>query len=295
MSNTNPRIDELRERLTGVLAEWGTEMSSLLAELAAKSAELEQIKKSTDDRDGEIEVLEQSVQGQAELIETLKAEAEETVELRNEVRAKDLDLERLSSELESKQELVRALRRDAETVDRLKGEAKVLDRELDEAKKDRRRAEKAAQDLRAELEALKESADDESSGGLAELEAMQAELEARKTLIKSLRADAERTHSLASQLEEKRSIVSTLEASINRHVATIAELKRGADMWKRKYKALQGGDTSTTSTELPAFNASDVTALQQLEAADVEHTIAIDMRQPLREARLKSTEGRVKR
>jgi hypothetical protein len=38
-----------------------------------------------------------------------------------------------------------------------------------------------------------------------------------------------------------------------------------------------------------------VTALQQLEAADVEHTIAIDMRQPLREARLKSTEGRVKR
>jgi predicted RNase H-like nuclease (RuvC/YqgF family) len=148
-----------------------------------------------------------------------------------------------------------------------------------------------------ELDAIKESAQDESSDDLAELEAMRAELDARKTLIKSLRADASRVRNLESELEEKRAIVTTLEASINRHAETIADLKRGADLWKRKYKALQGGNTSTTSTELPMLTKTDVAALQQLESADTQadHTIAIDMRQPLREARRKSSEGQVKR
>lgn len=305
MSKRDSQIDALRERLTSHLADWGTEMSSLLADLGAAQEELAAIKANTDDRDDELKVLEDRVQGQSDLIETLKAEAEDGALLRSEVRAKDLEIERLASELDSKQELVRALRRDAEAVDRIKADAKSRDAELEQvrqalqtAKREREEAVREAVELREELDALKESAEDQSNGDLAELEAMRAELDARKTLIKSLRADAERVASLESQLEEKRGIVGTLEASINRHSETIANLKRGADVWKRKYQALKGSSTAATSTELPAFSDTDLAALEQLEKVgdiETEHTIAIDMRQPLREARRKASEAQHKR
>lgn len=305
MSKLDSHIDALRERLTSHLADWGTEMSSLLKELSDAREELAASREGRDDRDDELKVLEDRVNGQSDLIETLKAEAEDVALLRGEVRAKDLQIEQLTSEVESKQELVRALRRDAGAVDRLKAEAKTRDAELGEVKRDLEsaeargtRAEQEAATLRDEVKALKETADDQTSGDLAELEAMRAELDARKTLIKSLRADVERVASLEAQLEEKRGIVGTLEASINRHSETIANLKRGADVWKQKYQTLKSTSATTTSTELPAFSDTDLAALEQLEQVtdiETEHTIAIDMRQPLREARRKANEAQHKR
>mgnify|MGYP006202273163 CR=1 FL=1 len=123
----------------------------------------------------------------------------------------------------------------------------------------------------------------------SELEAIRSELEARKTLIKSLRADADRVTALEAQLEEKREIIGELEASINRHAETIAELKRLADMWKKKCQAQRGAaDGEVTSARLPAFTETDVRALERLHAEagkSPDRTIAIDMRQSLLEAR----------
>jgi chromosome segregation ATPase len=236
-------------------------------------------------------MLEERIRGQGELIDTLKSEAGSAAELRSEVRAKDLEIERLSSEIESKQELVRALRRDAESVDRLKAEVKLKDKEIAGLHKEQRQAEKRIAELTAELESLRESSESKGSHEKAELEAVRAELDARKTLIKSLRADGDRVAALETRLDEKRDIIAKLEASINKHVETIAELKRSGEMWKKKYQELRSRDPAATSMEIPSLSQTDVAALQQLEATDVpsaDHTIAIDMRRPLSEARRKA-------
>src|SRR3970040_1608545 len=296
MARQETSTDVLRERLTSLLADWGAEMSMLLRELDETRKKLAEQTASYENYGRDLKTLEDRVNGQAELMETLRAEAATAAELRNEVRAKDLDVERLASEVESKQELIRALRRDAESVERLKAESKAKDQEIGALQKERRQAEKQLAELDAELETLRENADDHSSEGAAELEAVRAELDARKTLIKSLRADADRVSTLESRLEEKREIVLNLEASINKHVETIAELKRTSEQWKKKYQALRGRNAAATSAELPTLSATDVAAVQ-LESTDVaqpEHTIAIDMRRPLREARRKAGQNQGK-
>jgi chromosome segregation ATPase len=293
MARQETSTDVLRERLTSLLADWGAEMSMLLRELDETRKKLAEQSAGYENYGKNLKTLEDRVSGQSELIETLRAEAATAGELRGEVRAKDLENERLASEVESKQDLIRVLRRDAEGVERLKAEAKAKDQASDALQKERRKAEKQVEDLRAELESLRESADDDNSEGAAELQAVRAELEARKALIKSLRADADRVATLETRLEEKREIVANLEASINKHVETIAELKRTSEQWKKKYQALRGRNTPAT-TELPELSETDVAALQQLDTTDVakpEHTIAIDMRRPLSEARRKAAQN----
>jgi chromosome segregation ATPase len=292
MARHETGIEELRERLTGLLADWGAEMSMVLRELDETRSRLTEARSASENHTEQLKNLEDRVAGQTKLIETLKAEAAEAPELRNQVRANDLEIERLASELESKQELVRALRRDAEASDRLKTESKIKDKEIATLHKERRQTERQISELN---EALSEQSEHQNDEGIAELEAVRAELEARKTLIKSLRADADRVTALENRLEEKREIVTTLEASINKHVETIAELKRTGDAWRKKYLALRGKHSSSTSSELPVFSETDVAALQQLESTDVatpEHTIAIDMRRPLSEARRKATQSK---
>jgi chromosome segregation ATPase len=287
-------IEDLRERLTGLLADWGAEMSMVLRELEEARSRLAETSSSADGHAEQIKALEGRVAGQTELIETLREEAAESSELRGEVRARDLEIERLTSELDSKQELIHALRRDAEAGDRLKAEAKVMDKEIAALKKERRNAEVQLAELRAEVEALREHSDDDSGAMAAELEAVRAELDARKALIKSLRADADRVSGLESRLEEKREIVANLEGSINKHVETIAELKRASDIWKRRYQALRGAHADATSRDLPLFSDTDIAAMQQLETTDVaapEQTIAIDMRRSLSEARRKAAQS----
>jgi DNA repair exonuclease SbcCD ATPase subunit len=299
MARHETTTDALRERLTALLADWGAEMSMLLREL-------DEARKKSVDQEGsagnharEVKMLEERIRGQGELIETLKAEAGSAAELRSEVRAKDLEIERRVSEIESKQELVRALRRDAESVDRLKAEVKLKDKEIAGLHKEQRQAEKRIDELTAELESLRESSESKGSDEKTELEAVRAELDARKTLIKSLRADVDRVAALETHLEEKRDIVAKLEASINKHVETIAELKRSGETWRRKYQEVRGRDPAATSMEISSLSQTDVAALQQLEATDVpspsaDHTIAIDMRRPLSEARRKAARNQNK-
>ena len=108
-------------------------------------------------------------------------------------------------------------------------------------------------------------------------------------MIKSLRSDQDRVTRLEASLEEKREIIEHLETSLNRHANTIAELKRSAEGWKRKYHALKSGDSdTTTSTHVPALSDTDVRVMHELEKqaeGRTESTIAIDMRRSLLEAR----------
>jgi chromosome segregation ATPase len=290
MARHETGIEDLRERLTGLLADWGAEMSMVLRELDEARSKLTETRAASEKHTEQRKSLEDRVAGQTKLIETMKAEATAAADLRGQVRANDLEIERLASDLESKQELVRALRRDGEMAERLKAESKIKDQEIAALQKERRQAEKQIADL---SEALNDQAESRKDDDVAELEAVRAELEARKTLIKSLRADADRVTALEGRLEEKREIVATLEASINKHAETIADLKRMGDAWRKKYQALRGKNSDSTSAELPVFSDTDFAALQQLESTDVsspEHTIAIDMRRPLSEARRKATQ-----
>jgi chromosome segregation ATPase len=295
MVERNTTIQDVRDRLTSLLADWGSELNAVLTELEDKRLRLEQLEGKAAGRDDELQSLQRRVEGQEQLIETLKVDAEEASLLRDEIRSKDLEFERVSSELESKKELVRALRRDAEGADRLKGDAKRKDRELEEMRMKLQSAEHRAEEFAKELAALREAAEGRQNEDQSELEALRSELDARKTLIKSLRADQERIATLQASLEEKREIVEQLESAINRHSNTIAELRRSADAWKRKYQALRGeSGTTTTSVNLPTLSDTDVRVVEELEKA-AEHrpdaTIAIDMRRSLLEARRTAAQG----
>src|SRR5690606_1324927 len=144
-------------------------------------------------------------------------------------------------------------------------------------------------------EELEQTAAQDSADETAEIESLRAELEARKSLIRSLRADAERAQVLESRLEETRHLVQQLEATINRHANTIVELRRASETWKRKYRALKGTDGATTTPSLESLTATDTKtptippipeAFAGGDGAAVpEQTIAIDMRRALLEAR----------
>lgn len=293
MAELQTPIAELRERLTALLADWGAELSMVLRELELKRNRLAEIESSASAQDEQVAELTKRLDAQTELVETLRADAEEAGRLRQEVRERDLEVERLGSELASKQELIRALRREAETVDRLKGELKLRDKEISELRAERSGFEQRLVSLDGELEALREGQAEREDA--SELEAVRAELEARKSLIKGLRADAQRGDALEAQLEEKREIIGQLETSINQHASTIAELKRLADMWKKKYQVLRGTETEATSAQLPGFTETDVRALERMQAKDggaPDRTIAIDMRRSLLEARRTAGHGK---
>ena len=281
-------IQDLRDRLTGLLADWGSELSLVLRELEEKRARVAELEGRQQGQEQQAADFKRRVDGQQQLIEALKAEAEDASKLRKEVREKDLEFERVSSELDSKKELVRALRRDAEVVDRLKADAKLKDRTVEELRNEVQKAERRIEEQAKELAALREAktkAKEEST----EIEALRAELDARKAMIKSLRADQDRAAALETSLDEKREIIRQLEATLNRHSSTIIEVKRSAEAWKRKYQSAKGNSsTAETSVSLPELSETAVQAIEQLEkngGAKPESTIAIDMRHSLLEAR----------
>jgi len=295
MTDSTATIQGLRDRLTGLLADWGAELAEVLKELEEKRARVAELEGGAAGRSDELEQLKQRVEGQNTLIEALRGDAEEAQRLRAEIRSKDLEFERVSSELESKKELVRALRRDSDGTDRVKAEARSKDREIEDLKGKLQRAERQASEAAAQLAAMREAAAGKESEEQAEIDALRAELEARKTVIKSLRSDQERVASLQASLDEKRDIVEQLEASIGRHSNTIAELRRSVDTWKRKYQALKGDSpTATTSVNLPSLSDTDVRVIEQIEKAGggkTDATIAIDMRRSLLEARRTAAQG----
>lgn len=290
MAAKETNTESLRERLTGLLADWGAEMSMLLKQLDDAESEAGKLRAEAGGHEDKLKHLEERAKGQADLIETLKGEAAESSDLRKEVREKDLEIERLQSEIESKQELVRALRRDAEKTDQLKSDASKKDRTIESQAQSLKEAEEKIAKLKAEIENLAESSKSDAAEEHAEIAALKAELEARKSLIKGLRSDSGRVAALEEQLESKREIVGTLEESINQYVQTIAELKKSSEHWKAKYQALRNSDADASSASLPAFSETDVAAMQQLENQPPDRTVAIDMRRPLSEARRKAAD-----
>jgi hypothetical protein len=115
---------------------------------------------------------------------------------------------------------------------------------------------------------------------MAELEAVRAELDARKSLIESLRGDAKRAQALEAQLEEKRDVISKLEAYIDRHVNTLADLQESVATWKGKYAA----PTSTDPTELIEEEPQPLESAEDVSAGHADGTVAINMRKALLEA-----------
>lgn len=281
-------IEEARERLMGLLADWGTELSLLLKELEEKRALAAELEDAG--RDEELHALEKRIESQQNLIDTLRVDSEEASKLRKEIRKKDMELERVNAELDSKKELIRALRRDAEAGDRLKADARSRDRELEQLRADLRRADARTEQATKELAAVRDAAEGLGREEQSELESLRSELEARKMLIKSLRSDQERVATLESSLEEKREIIEELEVSMNRHSDTIAELRRSGDEWKRKYLASMGDNstsTATTSVDVPTLSDTDVRVIDEIErvaSRRLEPTIS-EMRRPLHEAR----------
>lgn len=294
MTESTATIQGLRDRLTGLLADWGAELALVLKELEEKRARVAELEGGATGRKNEIEALQQRIDGQSTLIEALRGDAEEASKLRVEVRNKDLEFERVNAELESKKELVRALRRDGDGSERLKSESRHKDRELEDLRSKLQRAESKASEALEQLASLREAAVAKASEEQAEIEALRSELEARKTVIKSLRADQERVTTLQVSLEEKRDVIEQLEASINRHSNTIAELRRSVDTWKRKYQAARGDSPTATSSDLPQLSDTDVRVIEELEKSvggKNEATIAIDMRGSLLEARRTAAQG----
>lgn len=287
MTDSTPTIQGLRDRLTGLLADWGAELAVVLKELEEKRARVAELEGGAVGRSGELEELRQRVEGQNALIETLRADAEEAQKLRAEVRTRDLEFERVSSELESKKELVRALRRDTDGVDRVRTESR---REVEDLKGKLQRAEAQAAKATAELTALREGSESKNSEDNSELEALRADLEARKSLIKSLRSDQERIAPLQATVQEKQETIAQLEAAMNKNSNIVAELRRSVDNWRRKYLASKGDSpTATTSVTFPALSDTDVRIIEQVDkkggGVNQQATIAIDMRRSLLEAR----------
>ncbi len=240
-------ISKMRERLTGMMADWGTDFSALLRELEEKRALLQEIEAEAARRSHEVDAVQRKVEAQDTLIEKLKTDAKEAVTLRKAVHEKDLEIEKKRSEIHSKHELIDALRRDVQGIGRLKGAIKSKDIEIARLAKEKRHAQKHAAELTEEFKILTAS----TLTGIdaaAELEAVRAELDARKTLIESLRGDAARAQVLETQLEEKRDVISRLEASIDRHVGSLAESQQSVATWKEKYASLKARNPSPEST-----------------------------------------------
>lgn len=295
MADIDTPIEALRDRLTQLLADWGAEMSMVLKDLEDARARLAGLAGN----EGELEALRRRVSGQEELIETLRGDADEAATLRKSLYATELEAEKLRSELESKRDLVTALRKDAGKADKLTTELSRKERELASLRDAREDLERHLADASERLAAAEDSVAD-SNDDSAELAAARAELAAKASLLETLRADADRCEELEQRLDEKRATIAKLEASLDSQAATIADLKSSASRWKDKYTAAKTGefanDTSIgTRPNLPIphmavddIDPGAVTITDQV----AERTLAINMRNPLREARDTAERGK---
>ena len=101
MTDSTGTIQGLRDRLTGLLADWGAELAAVLKELEEKRARVAELEGGAAGHNQELEHLTQRIEGQDTLIEALRSDSEDASRLRAELRTRDLEFERVSSELES--------------------------------------------------------------------------------------------------------------------------------------------------------------------------------------------------
>jgi hypothetical protein len=114
MPDDQHRSRDLRDRLSGLLADWAPSCRVVLKELEEKRARLD------DAREPATQATEQQAAAQAAsragpTHRNAEGRGRGVAKLRQRSSRKDLEFERLSSELDSKKELIRALRRDAES------------------------------------------------------------------------------------------------------------------------------------------------------------------------------------
>lgn len=276
----------IRERLTELLTGWGGDVSILLDELEEKRARLQELEAAAANQSDEVKALNRRVEAQESLIESLRREADETATLRREIHDKNLELEKKRSDIGSKHELIDALRRDAEGIGRLKGDSRAKDQEIARLTREKQQALQHAAEITGKFKILT-AATLTGIDTAVELEAIRAELDARKSLIESLRGDAERAQDLETQLEEKRFVISTLETTIDRHVSSIAELQQSVAASKAQYAALKLNDSSSASAiaaVLPELTDADLQAEEVVEdvSGDLKDpTTPVDMRESL--------------
>ncbi|MGI9257744.1 MAG: hypothetical protein ACR2QQ_02810 [Gammaproteobacteria bacterium] len=271
MTDSEIPISEMRSRLNDLLADWGADLSSLLAELEEKRARVDELEAAAEERSEKLDALARRVEAQDELIESLQGDATEAGTLRKELVEKDFELERKDAEIDSKQELIRALRRDAEKVGRLTGDGRAKDKEIERLVREKDFAEKHAADVTEEFKVLAATTltniDAET-----ELKVLRAELDARKSLVNSLRGDAERTKQLETQLDEKRAVIEQLESSVDQHVKSLAEMQEVIGKWKSAASALGTNEQagSGTTSGLSQLTDDELASLRSLEDVDVE-------------------------
>ena len=82
MADRPASIQDLRDRLTGLLADWGAELSLVLRELDEKRARVAELEGLQQGQDQQAADFKRRVDGQQQLIEALKAEAEDAQKLR---------------------------------------------------------------------------------------------------------------------------------------------------------------------------------------------------------------------
>jgi chromosome segregation ATPase len=320
MTDLEKPIISLHERLESLRRDFDREFTLLFAEVDAAKDALEQARSAGNGQDKRLRQLEERAEGQSALIATLTQEAQEARALRDELRTRELEIEKLASELASKGELIHALRHQLGDVDGIKTTAKQRDKkifeqqhelerkqqqldekqqQLDEKQQALERAQREVDSLRGELAAAAEVSQVETSVDTAEIVALKSELDARKSMIRSLRADAERAEALEGQLEAKRETIGVLEASIEQQGKTIAELRRSVDAWKKKYQAAKGEvgeEQDQTLVEPPEFTDTEIEALKELDRANAgaapDRTLAIDMRDALKEARRQKSQSK---
>jgi len=167
---------------------------------------------------------------------------------------------------------------------------------------EREAAESRAAVLHSEIDTLRSESAESLEIDRAELLALRTELDSRKTMIRSLKEDAGRTEALESQLEAKRETIRELEQSVEKYMQANEDLRQSIDAWRRKYQAAKGQAVEQDSTlaEPPLFTDTEIQALEEIESAaaesevqetleaqltPAEHTVAIDMREALTEAR----------
>jgi myosin heavy subunit len=243
----------IRERLAELLAEWGAEFSGVLEDLDGS-------RKSVAERDARIAELMAEV-------DAYERDAAQITQLREQLAGRDAELAEHDAELADLREQLQKQGADhqqlvakLEAAEQARQADQHREAELARVQRQKKQAEDQVNELLEQVRLLRETADEEASGGATEIAALQAELDARKTLIRSLRADADRAKALETLLEEKKRIVETLEASINRHADTIAELKRSAEYWKAKYRNAYGDFGATTTITRSAMPAQDTAA-----------------------------------
>jgi DNA repair exonuclease SbcCD ATPase subunit len=257
-------ISTIRERLTGTLADWGADFSTLLKELEEKRGLLQEIEAEVASQSHEVEAAYRKVEAQDTLMETLKSEAAEVVTLRKEIHDKDLELEKKNSELESKHELIDALRRDAKGVGQLKGDIRTKDKEISSLVKEKQHAHQHAAKLKEELKIF-----------TAKLEAVRAELEelqaqeSAEDIIEDLTAPHDMREQVLDDTGERYMSgipLARLEIRLEGEVVDDFELPVGRALIGRT----SGNDLTIPSKEISRHHAQIVTDLQQSVLEDLK-------------------------